>query len=131
MDKPGWACDLTKWLIVCPKHTPNGKWRVCPPLRDHDGNQLPGLGGVDFDTGAEALATFASGGAPLRAEQLTEACRPHEWVDQYGSRWFYDDGYWYWGDNNGRYLAGDEADVAEIYPWCGPYTRITGPGIPA
>lgn len=49
--------DMSKWLI---RQIPDGRWTVCPPL-----SSAPNWwqrGGI-FDTGAEALAAFAKGGA--------------------------------------------------------------------
>lgn len=116
--------DPARWLIV----KREGVWTVCPPSQDrHAGAR----GGV-FDTGTEALTAFAAA-PPLRIDQLTEACRQYEWADKAGDRWFYSEGDWHWET---PFLARptycyDEVEVAKTYPWAGPFTRTTGPGIPA
>lgn len=117
--------DPGRWLIV----KREGVWAVCPP----SGDRRAGVGGGVFGTGAKALAAFAAC-APLRVDLLTEACRQYEWRDTSGgSRWQYFGDAWYWSDDEddlGSYV-GDENDVEKLYPGCGPYARVTGPGVPA
>lgn len=59
--------DMSKWFITRSR-SHIGKWHVCPPLRrDIDGKPLHGwwAAGRTFDTGAEALAAFATGAAHM------------------------------------------------------------------
>lgn len=116
--------DPASWLIV----KRQGVWTVCPPSR----NRHAGARGGVFETGAEALAAFAGSGLPLRVDYLTEACRQYEWRDSTpcADRWVYNDG-WYWLGDDGDEAAGrvNEELVAKIYPWVGPFTRTTGPGV--
>lgn len=50
--------DLNKWLIAKDHPKAMGKWVVLPPHRA----DMPKMQMVLFDTGADALAAFESGG---------------------------------------------------------------------
>lgn len=66
--------DLSKWYITRPAWA-NGRWYVCPPMRDKNWNKLhPKPEGATFATGAEALAAFAAADAPRHLWEILSNC---------------------------------------------------------